>query len=245
VLASVLTALAVAPAAGAAPIAGASSLRVAETSAAETRTNGKIFAYDPVDGPYTCSGTSLTTPSRSVVLTAGHCVLEDRRWGKDIVFVPAYDHGSRPFGTFVASSVYTMAQWRASENPDYDVAAIKVQPNELGRLGEAVGSRGWTTDRSRFARFEIFGYPAGALEGEALRSCDTKGLGSDVFTNVFSGPPTVPGKCDMAGGSSGGAWLAPGGLVDGVTSYGYTHHLGRLYSPYFGDEVGAFLHSLP
>jgi trypsin len=245
VLASALAALLAAPIASAEPMAGASSLRVAEASSAETRTNGKIFAVDPVDGPYTCSGTALTTPSRSIVLTAGHCVLEGGRWGKDIVFVPAYDHGARPFGTFTASAVYTMPQWREGENPDYDVAAIKVKPDPLGRLGDVVGSRGWTTDRSRYTGFQIFGYPAGALEGESLRSCDTRGLGSDVFTNVFGGPPTVPGRCDMAGGSSGGAWLVAGGLVDGVTSYGYTHHLGRLYSPYFGDEVGSFLASLP
>jgi V8-like Glu-specific endopeptidase len=227
------------------PLAGTSSLRVAEATGAETRTNGKIFAVDPVDGPYSCSGTVLNTPSRSVVLTAGHCVLEGGRWGRDIVFVPAYDHGERPFGGFTASGVYTMAQWRDSENPDYDVAAIRVHPNRLGTLGEAVGGRDWTTDRSRFATFQIFGYPAGALEGESLRSCETKGLGSDEFTNLFEGPPTIPGHCDMAGGSSGGAWIVPGGLVDGVTSYGYTHHLGRLYSPYFGPALGAFLASLP
>jgi V8-like Glu-specific endopeptidase len=245
VLAAALTVLLGAPVASAAPLAGTSSLRVAEAFGAETRTNGKIFGVDPVDGPYTCSGTSLTTPSRSIVLTAGHCVLEDHRWGRDIVFVPAYDHGSSPFGTFPAAAVYTMPQWRESENPDYDVAAIRVKPGPLGPLGDVVGSRAWTTDRSRFAKFQIFGYPAGALEGESLRSCDTKGLGSDSFTNALTGPPTVPGACDMAGGSSGGAWLVAGGLVDGVTSYGYTHHLGRLYSPYFGTEVGAFLASLP
>ena len=100
-----------------------------------------------------------------------------------------------------------MPQWRDGENPDYDVAAIKVEPSALGSLGDVVGGRKWTTGKSRFAAFQIFGYPAGALEGEAMRSCKAKGLGSDVFTNVFSGPPTVPGHCDMAGGSSGGAWL--------------------------------------
>lgn len=224
--------------------AGASSTRVAEATAPEIRTNGKIFASDPLEGPYTCSGTVLDTPSRSIVLTAGHCVLEDGRWGRGIVFVPAYDHGNRPFGTFAASAVYPMRQWREGENPDYDVAAIKLAPNQLGRVGDLVGGRGWTSGRSRYAVFQIFGYPAGALEGEALRSCRTKGLGSDSVTNVFGGPPTVPGRCDMAGGSSGGAWLLDG-RVDGVTSYGYTHHLGRLYSPYFGDEVGAFLAGLP
>lgn len=242
-LALVVAASAQARAAARTP-ASASSIRVAEVAGAEARTNGKIFARDPVEGAYTCSGTVLNTPSRSIVLTAGHCVYEGGRWGRDVVFVPAFDHGHRPYGTFTASAVYAMKQWRGSENPDYDVAAIKLAPNQLGRIGDIVGGRGWTTGRSRFASLQIFGYPAGALEGEALRSCHTKGLGSDSFTNVFGGPPTLPGHCDMAGGSSGGAWLL-NGLVDGVTSYGYTHHLGRLYSPYFGAAVGAFLAGLP
>ncbi len=236
----------VAPAAAAgSPPAGESSLRVAEAAAVETRTNGKIFGTDPVQGRYTCSGTALSTPSRSIVLTAGHCVLEERRWGRDIVFVPAYDHGARPFGTFVAAAVYTTPQWRRSENPDFDVAAIRVKPNRLGTLGDVVGDREWATGRSRFSSFQIFGYPAGALQGESLRACDTHGLGSDSLTNGLGGPPTMPGRCDMAGGSSGGAWLVDDRYVDGVTSYGYRSQPGRLYSPYFGAAVGNFLSGLP
>lgn len=234
-----------ASAAASTPLAGTSSLRVAEASATENRTNGKIFGIDPRDGSYTCSGTALDTPSGSIVLTAGHCVLEDGAWAYDLIFVPAYDHGERPFGAFDVSAVYAMPQWRESENPDFDVAALKVKPNALGTLGDVVGGRKWTTGKSRFSAFQIFGYPAGALEGEALRSCDTRGLGSDALTNPFTGPPTIPGSCDMAGGSSGGAWIVDGRYVDGVTSYGYTHHLGRLYSPYFGPAVGRFLHGLP
>lgn len=228
-----------------APIAGESSLRVAEAAAVDTRTNGKIFGTDPAEGRYTCSGTALSTPSRSIVLTAGHCVVENHRWGRHIVFVPAYDHGARPFGTFVAGAVYTTEQWRRSENPDFDVAAIRVKPNRFGTLGDVVGDREWTTGRSRFSSFQIFGYPAGALQGESLRACDTRGLGSDPLTNGLGGPPTLPGICDMAGGSSGGAWIVDDRYVDGVTSYGYTRQHTRLYSPYFGAAIGRFLAGLP
>jgi V8-like Glu-specific endopeptidase len=244
-LAATVALLAVAPGAGAAtPTAGASSLRVTDIAGAEMRTNGKIFGTDPVDGPYTCSGTALDTPSRSIVLTAGHCVVEAGHWGRNISFVPAYDHGARPFGAFGVKATYVMPQWLRSGNPDYDVAALRVRPNSLGRLGDVVGGRRWAIGKSRFARFRIFGYPAGALRGESLRSCVTLGLGSDTLTNPFGGPPTVPGRCDMAGGASGGAWLV-GEYVAGVTSYGYTRNLGRLYSPYFGPAVGGFLASLP
>jgi hypothetical protein len=55
----------------------------------------------------------------------------------------------------------------------------------------------------------------------------------------------MPSDCDMAGGSSGGAWIANGQYIDGVTSYGYTRNFNRLYSPYFGAAVGGFLSRLP
>lgn len=242
-LAVAMSAVTVAAAASG-PLAEDSSSRVPDTAGVEYRTNGKIFGVDPVRGPYACSGTALDTPSRSIVITAGHCIVEGRHWGHELHFVPAYDHGARPFGTFTGTAVYTMPQWRKFENPDFDVAAIEVSPNQLGTLGDVVGGREWTFNRSRFGDFEIFGYPGGAQQGEALRSCVTRGLGSDRLTYPLPGPPTVRGACDMARGSSGGAWLLEG-RVDGVTSYGYPFSRGRLFSPYFGSAIGSFLGHLP
>jgi V8-like Glu-specific endopeptidase len=225
--------------------ASASSLRVFDASALEDRAYGRIFGIDPRQGPYSCSGTSLNTPSGSIVLTAGHCVVENGSWGRHLVFVPGYERERRPFGSFDAVATYVMPQWRRSENDDFDVAALRVAPSRLGTLASVVGARGYETGRSRHSKFLIFGYPAGASQGEELRSCRTHGLGSDSLTNVFAGPPTIPASCDMASGSSGGAWIAGGQYVDGVTSYGYSGNYSRLYSPYFGPEVGNFLSHLP
>jgi hypothetical protein len=138
-----------------------------------------------------------------------------------------------------------MPQWGRSENNDFDVAALRVAPNPLGTLASVVGARGFETGRSRRTKFQIFGYPAGAADGEELRTCRTHGLGSDSLTNPFGGPPTVRASCNMADGSSGGAWIAGGQYVNGVTSYGYTGNFRQLYSPYFGPEVGKFLSRLP
>jgi V8-like Glu-specific endopeptidase len=226
------------------PTASASSLRVVDASDIADRTNGRIFGVDPHLGPYSCSGTALNTPSRSIVLTAGHCVVDNGSWGRELVFIPAYEHGERPFGAFEATSVFVTPQWRRWENSDFDVAALMVKPNEFGALTDVVGGRGYETDRSRFSAFQIFGYPAGALAGEELRDCLAHGLGGDPLSNRH-GPPTVPSICDMAGGSSGGAWIADGEYVDGVTSYGYTNNFTHLYSPYFGAAIGNFLHHLP
>jgi V8-like Glu-specific endopeptidase len=225
--------------------AGASSARVRNAAADGTRTNGKILGIDPVTGPYSCSGTALNTPSHSIVLTAGHCVLERGSEGRQMSFVPAYDHGSRPFGTFHAVAVYVMPQWRRRENPDYDVAALRVAPNKLGALTDVVGARGYATSKSRLAAFQIFGYPAAWAGGEELRSCRAHGLGLDRLTDRFLGPPTMPASCDMAAGSSGGAWLFDGEFASGVTSYSYEGRPTQLFSPYFGPEVGSFLQQLP
>jgi hypothetical protein len=225
--------------------AQASSLRVADASTPEDRTFGRIFGVDPRFGPYSCSGTSLATPSGSIVLTAGHCIVEGHRWGRHLIFIPAFDHGTRPFGTFAAEAVYTTPQWRRGQNPDFDLAALRVSPNPTGTLSETVGAREYETGRSRYSPFQVFGYPTAALEGQELPSCSSGGLGSDPETFGLAGPPTVPVVCDMAPGSSGGAWIADGGYIDGVTSYSYAHHFGRLYSPYFGAAVGSFLAHLP
>jgi V8-like Glu-specific endopeptidase len=223
----------------------ASSTRVLNSTADGTRTNGKIIATDSRTGKYTCSGTALNTPSRSIVLTAGHCVIEKGSEGRQISFVPAYDHGRRPFGTFHVKSVYVMRQWRRHENPDFDLAALRVRPNKLGALTDVVGARGYSTSRSRLAAFQIFGYPAARAGGEELRSCQAHGLGLDRLTFRFGGPPTVPASCDMAAGSSGGAWLFDGEFVSGVTSYSYQGRPTQLFTPYFGPEVGSFLRQLP
>ncbi len=228
-----------------APTAAASSIRVGDFLGDGTRTNGRILGFDPRDGAYSCSGTALDTPSHSIVLTAGHCVQENHSIGRRLTFIPAYDHGERPFGTFDVTAAYVMPQWRRRENPDYDIAALRVAPNEFGRLTEVVGGRGYVIHRSRHLRFLIYGYPAAALNGEELRSCYAKGLGSDVLTYRFSGPPTIPSACDMAGGSSGGAWIVGGAYIDGVTSYGYAGRGNRIYSPYFGEKIGNFLAKLP
>ncbi len=209
-------------AAPATAVAGASSIKVLDAADPYDRTNGRILAVDPAFGPFSCSGTALATPSGSIVITAGHCVVEAGRWATHVAFVPAYDHRRRPFGTFAATALYAMAPWRTAANSDFDIGALRVGPGPGGTLATVVGAKGWASGRSRYSAFRAFGYPAAALAGEELRSCASRGLGSDSRINHEGGPPTVPMRCDMAGGSSGGAWLLESnGLIAGVTSYGY------------------------
>lgn len=225
--------------------AHSSSVGVPDATEPGTRTNGKVIASAPGAGAYSCSGTAINTPSRSIVLTAGHCVVEHGVQAEKIAFIPAYDHGKRPFRTFTAKAVFVMPQWRRHENPGFDLAALRVRPNALGYLTDVVGGRGYATARWRRAEFQIFGYPAARARGEELRVCRAHGLGTDRLTNYFFGPPTMPASCDMAAGSSGGGWLFEGEYVAGVTSYAYQGRPSQLFSPYFGRGVGSFLSRLP
>ena len=169
--------------------AGASSIPVADFSGEGLRTNGRIFGFDPREGAYSCSGTALNTPSRSIVLTAGHCVREEGSTGRNLVFIPAYDHGRRPFGTFAVEATYQMPQWRRSENPDFDVAALQVSPNPLGYLTDVIGGRGFVTGRSREASFQIRLPGSGA---QRRRTAQLQGAraGQGRTQESLPGPPT-------------------------------------------------------
>jgi hypothetical protein len=52
----------------------------------------------------------------------------------------ARDYGDRLYGGFDASAAYMMPRG-GSRNPDYDLVAIQLRPNQLETLGD-VGGRG-------------------------------------------------------------------------------------------------------
>ncbi len=229
-----------------APLASASSLGVADASEVGTRTNGKVIGVDPREGPYTCSGTAIDTPSRSIVLTAGHCVVEEGRVGRHLVFVPAYEHGERPFGTFrvqarlrdaaVAPRRKSRLRRRRAARPARTASGCS--PTWSAGAATRPANRASPPSRSSATRRPT---PAAKNCGAAART----GSAVDPLTDRFAGPPTMLASCDMAAGSSGGGWLFDGQYVSGVTSYGYAGRPTQLFSPYFGSEVGAFLRSLP
>ena len=75
-----------------------------------SKTNGKVLFTDQTNGlDYMCSGSSLNSGSKRLVITAGHCVHggQTGTWHANWVFIPDYQSGSRPYGTFQAYSLRT------------------------------------------------------------------------------------------------------------------------------------------
>ena len=215
--------------------------------------NGRLFVQQgPLSGY--CSGTAINSPTRQLVLTAGHCVnsgpLDRQRhnlWSQYLEFVPAYDDGLAPFGVFVGrrGAVYAPRPWVRGGNPNFDVGAFLTDPNAGGQnVADAVGGGATiVTDQDRHQQFQTFGFPGKARQ---LQECDSPYIGDDSFTYRFPGPPTMAIGCRWRPGASGGGWLISNGTaIDGLTSYSHKVNHTHTFSPYFGSgNVGKLVAGL-
>ncbi|MEU4746652.1 hypothetical protein AB0G02_40200 [Actinosynnema sp. NPDC023658] len=86
-----------------------------------------------------CSGNAVTSANKSLVITAGHCVKLDGAFHTNVAFVPAYNNGNAPYGTWNARATLTTPQWNASEDINYDVGAIVVGQLNGQSLTDVVG----------------------------------------------------------------------------------------------------------
>jgi hypothetical protein len=232
--------------------ASASFLTVSTPDIAPYSFNGRIFIRRGKLAGY-CSGTAINSPTRQLVLTAGHCINSGRENGKASVwsdylqFVPAYSGGIAPFGSFVARRDQTFAprQWTKHGNPDFDMGAFLALPNAEGaNVADVVGGGATiVTDLTRHQSFETFGYPG---ETKHMQQCNSPYIGDDLLSNPFPGPPTLGIRCHWAPGASGGGWLINGGTeINGVNTYLHLNNKSRTFGPYFSREtVGKLVRGL-
>lgn len=219
----------------------ASFAPVAEPAVAPNTVNGRLFVRQGGQQGF-CSATAINTPSRRLILTAGHCVNSGpvgRRggsfWSNYLEFVPSYTNGTAPFGAFIAhrKSVFALRQWVKFGNPNFDIGAVVVTPNAEGvNVADAVGGGvEIAVDLSRRQLFQTFGYPG---ESRVMQGCQSPYVGDDVLTYRIPGPPTLAIRCHWAPGASGGGWLInEGTMINGLTSYGKEADRRHTFGPYF------------
>ncbi|MFG1945795.1 trypsin-like serine peptidase [Nonomuraea sp. NPDC048826] len=205
---------------------------------AVVRTSGRLF-FTTADGANaSCSGTAVTSANESVVMTAGHCVKLNGAAHRNVAFVPGFDNGRRPFGTWVATRLLTTQQWNAREDINFDIAAAVVAPLQGRTLTDVVGGQGVAFNQARQQQMFAFGYPAAApFDGSDLIYCSGRAFNDPVATRGQGV------RCNMTGGSSGGAWFlgfnaATGvGMLNSVNSFTYDFAPGFMFGPFFGDEA--------
>ncbi|MGI5282288.1 trypsin-like serine peptidase [Nonomuraea polychroma] len=207
---------------------------------AVVRTVGRVFFTTAEGRNSSCSGTAVTSANESVVITAGHCVKLNGASHRNWVFVPGFDNGRRPFGTWVATRLLTTQQWNAREDINFDVAAAVVAPLQGRTLTDVVGGQGVAFNQPRRRQMYSFGYPAAApFDGSRLIYCSGRAIDDTVMTSDLGL------RCNMTGGSSGGPWFqgfdesTGQGWLNSVNSFKYNFAPNFMFGPFFGNEAMA------
>jgi len=189
------------------------------------RLHGKLFLT--IGGQdASCSATVVTSFTRNVILTAGHCLanpgpaLGRTTFSRDVSFAPGYRDGAAPFGMFPAISLRAPGIWAYEGVISFDVGAARVSSPTGAPIQDLLGSRGISFNRPSFRgkTFGIYGYPSQPAEfynGERLIFCSSPFLGIEKGTGSIKAGP-----CRQQQGSSGGGWVIGNGQVNSVVSHG-------------------------
>ncbi|MPZ72148.1 MAG: trypsin-like serine protease [Nitriliruptorales bacterium] len=210
-------------------------------------TTGKVF-FTSGSSRYVCSGSAVSSSSRSLVLTAGHCAHDGGATGKYVtnwIFYPRYSKGPDPaLGAWTASRLVATNDWTSRTHAfENDAAFAKVGNGTSTTLEAALAAQGGAAPGISFTRpssgskVHAFGYPAARkYNGASLIYC------SGSVTIGYDGRDTQSIPCNMTGGSSGGPWFrgfssgdAPGTL-NSVNSYGYKSVKDRMFGPIFDSQ---------
>jgi len=204
---------------------------------AVTKTAGRVF-FTYQGRTASCSGDAVTSANKSTVITAGHCVKLGGAFHTNWVFVPGYNNGNAPYGTWTARLTNATPQWVASEDINYDVGAAVVNQLNGQSLTDVVGSQGIAFNQARGQNMYSFGYPAEApYDGTKLIYCSGK-----VF-NDFLLSQDIGMTCNQTGGASGGPWFlsfneaAGTGIQNSVNSFKYNFISTWMFGPYFGTDA--------
>lgn len=199
-------------------------------------TAGRVF-FTYQGRQASCSGNAVTSGNKSTVITAGHCVKLDGAFHTNWAFVPGYNNGNAPFGTWTARATMATPQWVASEDINYDVGAAVVNTLNGQSLTDVVGAQGVAFNQARGQAMYAFGWPAAApYNGSQMIYCS--GTTFNAFLSNGIGM-----TCNMTGGSSGGPWFlsfseaAGTGTLNSVNSYKINFFPNWMFGPYFGADA--------
>jgi V8-like Glu-specific endopeptidase len=202
---------------------------------------GRFFFTEEPGGDSWCTATAVPSANRDTVVTAAHCVHpgftrdDTEIKAKNIVFVPAYDHGKAPKGVFAARAFVVPTDYSLMPK---DVAMVVLAPQHGKRVADAAGTQKIAFGTKPTGPANMFGYPGSTLaHGELLMRCT-------VTATLFDNGEGWQSPCDMAGGSSGGPWLADfdgrTGTIFSVVSRGGLDedlHTTNLEGPAMGDAA--------
>jgi V8-like Glu-specific endopeptidase len=203
-------------------------------------TIGKVFFTDSRTGkPDFCSGTAIVSRNKSVVDTAGHCVIgNNKNWHTNWIFCPQYYQGATPRGCWGARNLFTSREYyQGSSEKEDDFGEAVVFPNSLGYLMDVVGGAGWAYNQPATQSFMALGYPvASPFDGKSIQYCVGNGSAERIEDGYGVSIP-----CNMTQGASGGPWFislkGTFGYINGHNGYFPDNSTNptHLATPYYDD----------
>src|SRR6516225_1557507 len=123
---------------------------VAAVGALFSETSGQL-------GTHFCTATVVHSPHGDLAVTAAHCLSGTPG---PIAFVPGYANGQQPFGIWQVTRVYTDKAWQSAQDPDHDVAFLRVSAASDGtRIEDVTGAEQLGTSWAAPALVNVIGYP--------------------------------------------------------------------------------------
>jgi len=200
---------------------------------------GALFSYSSGKlGSHFCTASVVHSRGRDLAVTAAHCVTG---MASQIAFVPGYADGKAPFGVWQVTQIYTDRAWQASQDPDDDVAFLRLSAASDGvPVEDITGAEQFSTGQlgrgqQQSMLVQVIGYPDGEEEpvwcvnwtksfGQTQLEFDCAG-----YTNGTSGGPFLAG---VSSASGQGTVI---GVIGGHEQGGLTPTVS--YSALFGTSV--------
>ena len=217
---------------------------------------GKVF-FSVGTSRYVCSGSVVEEAdvSRSVVLTAGHCLYDNatQAFVTNFLFYPDYDSNPNQdcalttYGCWTATALighygFTSQTGFTNQATNYDwgFAVMGLGGKNSTQLDATVGAFPLAVPGFAAAGGQAyaFGYPAASpYAGADLTYCSGAIVQDSGNGNSTWGLTT----CTMTGGASGGPWMSgfgtDRGILSSVNSYKYTAAANGMYGPKFNANT--------
>lgn len=184
-------------------------------------------------GQHFCTASVVNSPGGDLALTAAHCVTQNPG---TIVFAPGYANGRAPYGLWRVTRAYMNRAWQKSEDPDDDIAFLRLARAADGvPIEDVTGAESLATGWPARSYVRVVGYPDGAARPVWCAN----------WTREFS-PTQLRFDCGgYTTGTSGGPFLADVSAITGegtvIGVLGGYHQGGNTpsvsYSIAFGPAV--------